>query len=102
MFKWKRKENITVDTARKNYQKHLRDLEKRREEYKIQLCDDIEYYSRRGHTSVITHNLVSYVGFMNKDYLNDLKKYFENKGFTTKFIEYGDGDGRLRISWGEE
>lgn len=103
MFKWieKIKESkLTVDVARANNQKHLEELKRKQQEYKLELCNEIRWGSLRGRTSVTTYNANGFCGFVTRDYLeNDLKNYFESKGFTTKFIDYDDGDGYLRISW---
>lgn len=95
------KEEFTVDIAKANYQKYLEDLIKQQEEYKLELRDEIKKWSRRGYTSVSTKRMYGN-DFITKDYLNDLKYYFESKGFTTRFVIYGNEDGYLKISWGEE
>lgn len=106
MFKWieKIKESkLTADVARENNQKHLEELKLKQQEYKLELCNDIRWTSLCGRTYVTTYNIDSYCGFVTREYLvNDLKNYFESKGFNTKFVEYNDGDGYLKISWGEE
>ena len=101
MFK-KDKEELTVDVARANYQRYLKELDKKREEYKLELCDEIERYSRSGFTFTITRHTHGLDRFITKDYLNELQNYFEAKGFTTRIVEYDDGDAYLRISWGED
>lgn len=109
MFKWIKKcidesiahnTELTVDVAKSNYQKYLDDLVKKQEEYKLELCDDIKRYSRSGFTFTTTRHIFSIDKFITKDYLNDLKVYFDAKGFDTKIVEYDDGDAYLRISWG--
>ena len=106
MFKWieKIKESkLTASVARENNQKYLEELRLKQQEYKLELCNEIRWRSRRGHKYVDTYNAGGYCGFVTREYLeNDLKNYFESKGFTTKFIDYGDGSGYLKISWGEE
>ena len=106
MFKWIEKlkeEKLTVNVARKNHQKYLDSLKLKQQEYKLELCNDIRRRSQWGHTSIFTHSATSYCGFITREYLeNDLKSYFESKGFTTRLVEYHDGDCYLRISWGEE
>lgn len=99
MFK-KHKKEITADIAKENYQEYLREMDKKREEYKLELCDEIERYSRRGFLFTTTRHICGIDRFITKDYLNDLKVYFDAKGFSTRIVEYDDGDAYLRISWG--
>lgn len=108
MFKWIKKikeSKLTADVARENNRKHLDELKQQQQDYKLELCNEIRWRSLRGYKCVDTHNVGGYWSFITREYLeNDLKSYFESKGFTTKFVDYGDGgeDGYLRISWGEE
>lgn len=106
MFKWIKKnktEDLTVSVARANYQKYLDELKLQQQEYKLTLCDDIRRSSLRGSTFITTSNVGGYYDFITREYLeNDLKSYFESKGFDTKFVDYVDGSGYLKISWREE
>ena len=101
MFK-RCKEEVTADIAKSNYQEYLKELEKKREEYKLELCDEIKRYSRSGFLFTTTRHIYGIDRFITRDYLNDLQVYFDNKGFSTRIIEYEDGDAYLRISWGDE
>ena len=106
MLKWIEKikaENLVVGVARANNQKHLDELKLQQQEYKLKLCEDIRRDSLRGYTYITTYNSDGFSGFITREYLeNDLKIYFESKGFATKFVDYGNGEGYLKISWGEE
>ncbi len=64
-----------------------------------ELEEEIKQAALDGHLSIITHN--AHYDFMSFDYLDELKKYFENKGFNVEkersnsaFLTYW-----LRISW---
>jgi hypothetical protein len=96
-----KEEDFTVDVAKTNYQKYLADLDKKREEYKLKLCDEIKEYSRMRFKHVSTSSAYG-KDFMTREYLDDLKKYFESKGFTTKLVKYDDGDCYLKIIWESE
>lgn len=98
---FRKKKELTVDVARANYQKYLKEVRDKQEQYKIELCDEIERYSRRGFLSTMTRHIHSIDRFITKEYLDELKVYFDAKGFTTKLIECEDGDGWLIIKWGE-
>lgn len=95
-----KKQELTVDVARANYQEYLEDLKNEQKEYKFKLCDEIKYYSRQGFTNITTACTNGMQKFITKDYLNDLKVYFDTKGFSTRIIEDSAGDTYLRISWG--
>ena len=90
--------DLTVDVARKNYKKHLEDLKKRREEYKLELCDEIRKYSRKGFTRISTKSTAC-EEFITRDYLQDLKNYFESKGFATALIDMDAEYCYLTIRW---
>ena len=76
-------EDITADEARSNYDKYQKDLERRRQEYKKELCKEIKEVSRRGARCVQSENY--HADFMTREFLlGELKQYFEEKGFDVK------------------
>lgn len=93
-------EDITVDEARSNNDKYQKDLERRRQEYKKELCKEIKAASRRGARCVQSENF--HADFMSYDFLvGELKQYFEDKGFDVKVVDsrYGLMTSWLEISW---
>lgn len=102
MFEWIKKdnaENITADIARENNQKYQDELKRKQQEYKLELCDEIARSSLRGDIYVATYHTDHYE-FITREYLeNDLKGYFESKGFNVKLRDVCDESCYLRISW---
>lgn len=91
--------DFTVDTAKSNYKKYQNDLKRKQMDYIRHLCDEIKVVSRRGQQSVETVNLLN--DFMTRDFMIELKEYFENKGFSVKEESNKTGilTSWLRISW---
>jgi hypothetical protein len=95
----KSNDDITVDVARDNYKKYEDGLEKMRKTYIKGLCDQIKTEARKGHKSITT--LDTCYDFVTYEYLEDLKEYFEQRGFKVKEESNHTGilKSWLRISW---
>lgn len=94
-----KKEDFNVNVAKKYYDVHLQRQEQRRKDYIYELEEEIKQAALDGHLSIITHN--AHYDFMSFDYLDELKKYFENKGFNVEKESSNSGllTDWLRISW---
>lgn len=94
--------DIAINNCARYQNKHLRDLERKRKKYKRRLCIEIIKASNNGEWCVATD--CSNADYMNIEYMQELKKYFENKGFCVK--EKGTSHGIytiwLEISWSKE
>ena len=94
-------DDINVDIAKENYQKYQDDLEQKRRDYIKSLCRKINEASRHGCKSIETETLLS--RFMTYEFLMEIKKYFEQRGFLVTEESNGSGviTSWLRISWEE-
>lgn len=93
---------INVETAKANYQKHQKDLERMRKKYIKVLSKQIKQQSRRGAKFIDTADLMS--SFMTYAYMTtDLKEYFEQRGFTVTVESTRSGavTSWLRIRWSD-
>lgn len=90
---------ITVDIAKSEYKKYEYGLEKMRKAYLNGLCDQIKTDARKGYKSTTT--LDTCYDFVTYEYLEDVKKYFEQRGFIVKEESNHKGvlKSWLRISW---
>ena len=95
----KRNDDITVDIARANYKKYEYGLEKMRMAYIKGLCDEIKHAARNGSKSITTVDTC--YDFVTYEYLEELKEYFEQRGFKVKEESNRIGvlKSWLRIMW---
>ena len=97
---WFKNDNgITVDDARNSYKKYEDGLEKMRKAYIKGLCDQIKTDAKKGYKSTTT--LDTCYDFVTHEYLEEIKKYFEQRGFTVKEESNRTGvlKSWLRIRW---
>ena len=94
-------EDITADLARSCKAWYKIELEKQRREYKEELIRKIIYVALHNGASVTTRD--TNTDYITKEYLEELKKYFEDREFHCELREY-DGGKRsdLLISWGDD
>ena len=94
-------EDITADLARSCNAWYKVGLERQRQEYKQELIKKIIYVALHDGSSVTTRD--TGIDYITKEYLEELKEYFEDREFHCELREY-DGGKRsdLLISWGDE
>ena len=94
-------EDITADLARSCQAWYKVGLERQRREYKEELIRKITYVALHNGASVTTRD--TGVDYITKEYLEELKQYFEDREFHCELREY-DGGKRsdLLISWGDD
>ena len=92
-------EDMTVDIARANYKKYEDGLDKMRKAYIKGLCEQIKKDARDGRRSMTT--LDTCYDFVTYEYLEEIKEYFEQRGFKVKEESNHTGilKSWLRISW---
>ena len=94
-------EEITASLARSCKAWYKIELENKRREYKQELIRKIVYAALHNGASVTTRD--TNTDFITKEFLEELKKYFEDREFHCELREY-DGGKRsdLLISWGDD
>ena len=94
-------EDITADLARSCKAWYKIELENKRHEYRKELIKKIIYVALHNGASVTTRD--TNTDFITKEYLEELKQYFEDRDFHCELREY-DGGKRsdLLISWGDD
>ena len=92
---------ITASLARSCKAWYKIELENKRREYKEELIKKIIYVALHNGASVTTRD--TNTDFITKEFLEELKKYFEDREFHCELREY-DGGKRsdLLISWGDD
>ena len=94
-------EDITADLARSCKAWYKIELENKRREYRTELIRKIIYVSLHNGASVTTRD--TNTDFITREFLEELKEYFEDRDFHCELREY-DGGKRsdLLISWGDD
>ena len=94
-------EDITASLARSCKAWYKIELEKQRREYKQELIRKIVYVALHNGASVTTRD--TNTDFITREFLEELKEYFEDRDFHCELREY-DGGKRsdLLISWGDD
>ena len=94
-------EDITADLARSCKAWYKIELENKRREYKEELIRKIIYVALHNGASVTTRDTGT--DYITKEYLEELKQYFEDREFHCELREY-DGGKRsdLLIRWGDD
>ena len=92
---------ITASLAKSCQAWYKIELEKQRREYRKELIRKIIYVSLHDGASVTTRDTNTY--YITKEFLKELKQYFEDRDFHCELREY-DGGKRsdLLISWGDD
>lgn len=94
-------EEITADLARSCQAWYKIELENKRREYRKELIKKIVYAALHNSDHIITRD--TNTDFITKEFLEELKEYFEDRDFHCELREY-DGGKRsdLLISWGDD
>ena len=94
-------EEITASLAKSCQAWYKIELEKQRCEYKEELIRKIVYVALHNSDHIVTRD--TNTDYITKEYLEELKKYFEDREFHCELREY-DGGKRsdLLISWGDD
>ena len=92
---------ITASLAKSCQAWYKIELENKRREYKEELIKKIVYVALHNGASVTTRD--TNTDYITKEYLEELKQYFEDRDFHCELREY-DGGKRsdLLISWGDD
>ena len=92
--------DITADLARSCKAWYKIELENKRREYKEELIKKIVYVALHNSDHVVTRD--TNTDFITKEYLEELKQYFEDRDFHCELREYDGGKkSDLLISWGD-
>ena len=93
-------EDITASLAKSCQAWCKIELEKQRREYKEELIRKIAYTALRNSDHIVTRD--TNTDFITREFLEELKQYFEDRDFHCELREY-DGGKRsdLLISWGD-
>ena len=94
-------EDITAGLAKSCQAWYKIELEKQRREYKEELIRKIVYVALHNSDHIITRD--TNTDFITKEFLEELKEYFDDRDFHCELREY-DGGKRsdLLISWGDD
>ena len=94
-------EDITAGLAKSCQAWYKIELEKQRREYKEELIKKIIYVALHNSDHIVTRD--TNTDFITKEYLEELKKYFDDRDFHCELRDY-DGGKRsdLLISWGDD
>ena len=94
-------EDITADLAKSCQAWYKIELENKRYEYRKELIRKIAYAALHNSDHIVTRD--TNTDFITKEFLKELKQYFEDREFHCELREY-DGGKRsdLLISWGDD
>ena len=95
-------DDVNIDIARANYQKHQDKLKRKQNDYIKTICGKIKVAARNGSKHIDTLS-VRDTDFITKEFLDEMKEYFEQRGFNAKIESnyYAMNYPWLRISWTE-
>ena len=93
-------DDVNIDIAKANYQKHQDDLKHQQDEYIKNVCRKIKQESRLGDKYTDTL-CVNDKEFMTQEFLHEMKAYFEQRGFQADIADhpFGSYGPWLRIRW---
>ena len=93
-------EEITASLAKSCQAWYKIELEKQRREYKEELIRKIVYVALHNSDHIVTRD--TNTDFITREFLEELKKYFDDRDFYCELRDY-DGGKRsdLLISWGD-
>ena len=94
-------EDITASLAKSCQAWYKIELENKRREYKEELVKKIIYVALHDQGHIVTRD--TNTEFITREFLEELKEYFEDRDFHCELREY-DGGKRsdLLISWGDD
>lgn len=92
-------DDVDVEVARANYQIYQDRLKQQQDEYTKALCKKIKLAAIQGKQSIETATLLN--DFMTKEFMVELKRYFEQRGFAVSEERNSSGvlTSWLKISW---
>ena len=92
-------DDVTVDETIINYQMYQEELRKRLEKYIKTTCSDIKTAARTGKKCINLNGIPD--EFDSSDFLQEIRKHFEERGFTVVMFYENDCfmDTRIKISW---
>ena len=94
-------EDITAGLAKSCQAWYKIELEKQRREYKEELIRKIVYVALHDSDHVVTRD--TNTDFVTREFLEELKKYFEEREFYCELRDYNNGEkSDLLISWGDQ
>ena len=92
-------EDITASLARSCRAWYKIELENKRREYKKELIKKIVYVALHNGASVTTRD--TNTDYITREFLEELKKYFEDREFYCELRDYSGEKSDLLISWGD-
>ena len=94
-------EEITASLAKSCQAWYKIELENKRREYRKELIKKIVYVALHNSDHIVTRD--TNTDYITKEYLEELKQYFEDRDFHCELRDY-DGGKRsdLLISWGDD
>ena len=94
-------EDITASLAKSCQAWYKIELEKQRREYKEELIRKIVYVALHNSDHIVTRD--TNTDFITREFLEELKQYFEDRDFHCELREYDGGKkSDLLISWGDD
>ena len=92
---------ITASLARSCQAWYKIELEKQRREYKEELIRKIIYTALHNSDHIVTRD--TNTDFITREFLEELKEYFEDREFHCELRDYNNGEkSDLLISWGDQ
>ena len=93
-------EDITASLARSCKAWYKIELENKRREYKEELIKKIIYAALHNSDHIVTRD--TNTDFITREFLEELKKYFEDREFHCELRDYDEKKSDLLISWGDD
>ena len=93
-------DDVNVDIARANYQKYQDDLKCKQTNYIKTVCQRIKILSREGKQYIKTLS-EGEEPFITRYFIQEMKEYFEKRGFKVQKNHDYYGTPYLKISWDE-
>ena len=94
-------EDITAELAKSCQAWYKIELEKQRREYKEELIRKIVYVALHNSDHIVTKD--TNTEFITREFLKDLKEFFEDREFHCELRDYNNGEkSDLLISWGDD
>ena len=90
---------ITASLAKSCQAWYKIELENKRREYKEELTKKIVYVALHDQGHIVTRD--TNTEFITRPFLEELKKYFEDRDFHCELREYDEKKSDLLISWGD-
>jgi hypothetical protein len=94
--------DVTIEDAKKNYQKYQDEVKERMDKYIKTVCFNIKTKARSGSKDIRLDDLPKELD--RSEYIQEIKKYFESRGFTvtTRYEDSIFYQTEIKISWVQE